>query len=292
MIEFLDNDDTDTLDGRHGAYTLAYVRERLGGQRLRTALETGELTAFGRGVFLDARRVLDLRTRAAGAQLLTDGTIVGPSAVALHGCSAIGGFPVHVRVPYDQRTRSRPGMIVHQGGIRGDDTTVLDGLRVLTMAAAIAEALCTEPRRAALASTDELLHAMRPDDRAGFVASVTERLATRVDRRGTKRARQLLGLATGQPECPAQSALLLAISDAGLPLPICQHPVARRRFHFAWPHHNVALDYVGQQTKEQRHEHDVPGWNVLRADAQDIAEPTTLCVHIRTALGACQTVAA
>ena len=294
MIEFLDNDDHDTLDGRHGAYTLAYARQRLGDQRLRAALETGDLTAFGRGVFLDARRVLDLRTRSAGAQLLTGGTIVGPTAVALHGSSAIGGFPVHVRVPYDQRIRSRTGMIVHQGGIRGSDTTMLDGLRVLTATAAIADALCTEPRRAALAGTDELLHALRPDDRSGFVASVTEHLTTRVDRRGIRRARELLGMATGLPECPNQSALLLIITEAGFDRPICQHEVARHRFDFAWPNRNVALEYVDHLTEEQRHDHriHVPGWHVIRADAQDLADPTPLCVSLRTALRTRRTIAA
>lgn len=294
MIEILDTDDTDKLDGRHGACTLAYARQRLGDQRLRAALETGALISFGRGVFMDARRVLDLRTRSAGAQLLTGGTIVGPTAVALHGSSAVGGYPIHVRVPYDQRIRSRTGMIVHQGGIRGSDTTVLDGLRVLTATAAVADALCTEPRRAALAGADELLHALRPDDRAGFVASVAEHLATRVDRRGTRRARELLILATGLPECPAQSALLLILTDAGFARPTCQHEVARHRFDFAWPNHNVALEYVGHQTKEQRHDHrvHVPGWHVIRADAHDLAEPTMLCTRLRTALRARRPIAA
>jgi len=294
MIEFLDNDDNDTLDGRHGAYTLAYARQQLGDQRLRAALETGTLSAFGRGVFIDARRVLDLRTRSAAAQLLTGGTIVGPTAAALHGSSAIGGFPIHVRVPYDQRVRSRTGVIVHQGGIRGSDTTMLDGLRVLTATAAIADALCTEPRRAALGGADELLHALRPDDRAGFVASVTEHLTTRIDRRGTRRARELLGLATGLPECTSQSALLLILTDAGFARPICQHEVARHRFDFAWPKHNVALEYVGHQTKEQRHDRHalVPGWHVIHADAHDIADPTPLCTRLRTALHARRPIAA
>ncbi|HEY0804389.1 MAG TPA: hypothetical protein VGD84_04970, partial [Pseudonocardiaceae bacterium] len=66
MIDILDSapllDGTDHLglDGRHGAYTHGFARERLGDGRLRTAIETGELVGFGRGVLLDARRVLDL----------------------------------------------------------------------------------------------------------------------------------------------------------------------------------------------------------------------------------------
>ena len=294
MIDILDSTPDDNgLDGRHGAYTYGLARERLGDVRLRTAIETGELVGFGRGVLLDARRVLDLRTRSAGALLLTGGTgvLVGPTAAALHGCSAIGGFPIHVRVPYDQRVRSRTGLVVHQGPTRQHDTIMMDGLRLLAVDHAIAEALCAAPRRTALACADEVLHAMRPDDRAGFVVAVAERLATRTDRRGTKRAGMLLALATGLPESPTQSAFLLVLTDAGFPRPVCQHEVGRHRVDFAWPELRVALEYDGYQTEEIDHvmatarNNDLrrQGWQVVRADAQDLADPTALCGRLRTA---------
>jgi very-short-patch-repair endonuclease len=164
--------------------------------------------------------------------------------------------------------------------------TVLDGLRVLTVDLAITEVLCTAPRRAALACTDEILHAMRPDDRAPFVATVTECLNTRADRRGTRRAAALLALATGLPENPAQSACLLVLADAGFPSPKLQYGIGRRRVDFAWPEQQVALEFDNSTTKEPHDADDLrhQGWRIVQADTQDLADPTMLCGRLRVAL--------
>lgn len=276
----------------HGAYTYKFARDALGDGGLRAAVESGELVGFGRGVLLDARRVLDLRTRCAGAQLLTGGLIVGPTAAALHGCSAAGGFPVHVRVPYSRRNRSRGGLVVHQGdGVPDRDVTVVDGLRVLVVDLAIAELLCTAPRRMALACADQALRAVRAQDRAAFARDVGDRLARRTDRRGTRQAAAVLSLATGLPESPAQSAFLLVLTDAGLPRPECQYPLygrsglVRYRLDFAWPDQRVALECdetTGTALREE--ELKARGWHVLRADIQDLADPTNICRQLRAAL--------
>ncbi|HEY3608899.1 MAG TPA: hypothetical protein VGL06_15460 [Pseudonocardiaceae bacterium] len=284
MIDILDN--TDTLDGRHGAYTYALARDRLGDHGLRMAVESGELVGFGRGVLVDARRVFDLRTRCAAALLLTDGVLVGPTAAALHGCAAIGGFPVHVRISYDQRFRSREGLVVHQGSLAPADTMVVDHLRVLIPEAAITEVLCTALRRTALACADETLHALRPDERAEFVSALQARLAARPDRRGTQRAAALLALATGIPASPAESAFLLVLTDLNVPRPICQYEVAGHRVAFAWPQCRVALAYDGDAPpKEVKYDALTNrGWLVLSADDQDLAEPTGLHSRLREAL--------
>lgn len=308
MIDILDGvldgldglDGFDGLDGLHGAYTYRFAREALGDYGLRTAVESGELLGFGRGVLLDARRVLDLRTRSAGALLLTgaSGVLTGPTAAALHGCTAIGGFPVHVRVPYTRRIRSRGGLVVHQGDVAADDVTTLDGLRVLAVDLTIAEVLCTAPRRTALACADQALRALRPEDRPGFASGVSTRLADRLDRRGTKRAGMLLSLATGLPESPAESAFLLVLADAGLPRPVCQYEILdlagrpRWRLDFAWPDLRVALEYDGYAAHENRSTQDTArdedlrrrGWRVIRADAQDLTDPTALYTRLRAAL--------
>lgn len=280
----------DGAGGLHGAYTYKYAREAVGEYRLRTAVETRELVGFGRGVLLDARRVHDLRTRCAGAQLLTGGVIVGPTAAALHGCSAAGGFTVHIRVPYDRRTRSRGGLIVHQGTVPDRDVTVVDGLRVLVPAQAIADVLCVAPRRMGLACVDQALRMQRGEDRAGFVKDVSRRLTRRPDRRGTKQAYAVLSLATGLPETPVQSAFLLVLTDAGLPRPACQYPIrgrsglVRHRLDFAWPKSRVALECDEPRAWVNDEELRARGWRVLRADAQDLAEPTPLCTRLREAL--------
>ncbi len=284
MIDILEN--TDTLDGRHGAYTYALARARLGDYGLRTAVESGQLVGFGRGVLIDAGRVYDLRTRCAGALLRTGGVLAGPTAAALHGCSAVGGFPIHVRISYVQRIRSREGLVIHQGSLAPADTMVIDYLRVLIPEAAIAEVLCTAPRRAALACADETLHALRPDDRAEFVSAVEARLAARSDRRGTQRAAGLLAMATGIPASPVESAFLVLLADLRLPRPICQYEVAGYRVAFAWPQFRVALTYdESAPPKEVKYDALTNrGWLVLRADFQDLAEPTGLHSQLREAL--------
>jgi hypothetical protein len=277
-------DDRDSLDGLHGAYTYRYAKEALGDHRLRLAVETGELLGFGRGVLLDSRRVFDLRTRSAGAQLLTGGVLVGPTAAALHGCTAIGGFPVHVRVPYTRRIRSRGGLVVHQGDTNPDDVTVLDDLRVLKVDLAISEILCSAPRRTALACADQALSTLSPDDRRTFTQQVADRLATRADRRGTKRATALLALATGRPETPTQSALVLLMADVGLPSPICQYtlPNLPTPLDFAWPDTRTALE-CDPVAQEREADLGNRGWTVIRTDPQDLADPAPLYRRLRSA---------
>jgi hypothetical protein len=281
------------LDGRHGAMTYRHARARLGVGRLRSAVEAGRLIGFGRGVLLDADRVLDLRTRCAAALLWTGGlaVIVGPTAAALHGCTSVGGFPVHVRVPYAHRFRSRPGVVVHQGNTAAQDVIMMDGLRVLPLDLAVADVLCSSPRRAALACADQALRDMRPTDRTDFVAQVAERLADRTDRRGTKRALALLDKATGQPETPMQSALALMLADSGLRTASYQHEVrdrmgrVRARLDFAWPGWQVALEC--DETGEGVTPNDflrAQGWIVLRADEHDLSDPTSLLTRLRSAL--------
>lgn len=273
--------------------TYRYARARLGDGRLRTAVEAGRLIGFGRGVLLDAERVLDLRTRCAGALLWTGGVavVVGPTAAALHGCTAVGGFPVHVRVPYAHRFRSRPGVVVHQGHVVERDVVVMDGLRVLPLDLAVAEVLCSSPRRAALACADQALRDMRPSERPGFVAQVADRVADRTDRRGTRRAMSLLELASGHPETAVQSAFVVVLAECGLTGAVCQHEVRdrsgrlRARLDFAWPEWRVGFEC--DETGEGVMPNDylrAQGWIVLRADEHDLSDPTDLVTRLRSAI--------
>jgi hypothetical protein len=119
------------------------------------------------------------------------------------------------------------------------------------------------------------LHGRSADERAEFVARVRSRLAARRDRRGTRRAAELLALATGRPSCPAESALLLVIADAGLPLPACGYEFGGRRLAFAWPDRRVAVSFDDT---------GVPGWRVLRAGDAVLREPTPFTSELRDLL--------
>jgi hypothetical protein len=271
----------------HGAITYSEARRELGERRLRSAVDSGALVGFGRGVLLDARRVLDVRTRAAGALLLTGGTgvLVGPTAAMLHGCTATGGFPVHVLVPHHLRMRSRVGLIVRQGRIRQEDVLDLDGLPVHRLELVLGELLRTAPRRAALACTDQALRALPEEQRPRLLTRIRQALAEAPDRRGIRRADTLLSLATGRPSAPAESALLLVLADAGLPVPICGYKIDGRPVTFAWPDRNVALRYHGRRSPPPT---DLVlarrGWRVVTAGLADLDEPTALFRRLRTAL--------
>lgn len=281
--------------GLHGAYPYANVRTALGEHGLRAAMDRVEFVRFGRGVLLTANRTFDLRTRAAGALLLAgpDAVLVGSTAAALHGCTAIGGHPVHVRVPYLRRVRSRDGLVVHQGPVSALDIQVLDGLRVLRPPPLLAELLRTETRRGALACADELLRGLPEPDRPAFRAEVSRALTEQQDHRGVHRGLELLDLATGLPETPAQSATLLVMVDAGLPAPECQHPVtdAAGRVHrldFAWPDRRIAIECEaddGWAVRDPAREAHLRrhGWLLVHVRTADLHDPTTLTNRLKEA---------
>ena len=289
----------DDIDGLHGAFTYRTVRAALGDYRLRLAVERGNLVAFGRGVLLQSSRALDLRTRCAGALLLAgpSAVLVGPSAAALHGCTAVGGYPVHVAVPYDRRVRSRNGLVVHQGELDASETTRVAGLRVATLPVAVGDVLCVAARRAGLACADQALRLVSEAERPGLWSRINGYLLARQDKRGTRQALALLTLATGLPESAAESAALLILSDAGFPGPACQYEVRGRdgevvcRLDFAWPELRVGLQYEGPAPPRKRLASDIAaaadlrrrGWLVVRAGAEDLSDPHALCARVRAA---------
>ena len=118
---------------------------------------------------------------------------------------------------------------------------------------------------------------------------------------------------TGGPESPAESRMLLALFDAGLPVPELQHPVCdidgreRYRLDFAWLEPMVALEYDGYAAHAERSERDAArdedlrrrgwivvrataedlrkrGWMVVRATADDLRDPARLVSASRNAL--------
>jgi hypothetical protein len=283
------------IDGLHGAFTYRTMRAAIGDSRLRAAIDAGRLVGFGRGVILDGARALELRTRCAGALLLAgpSAVVVGPSAAALHGCTAVGGHPVHVSIPDDRRVASRNGLVVHQGGVAAAEITRIERLRVVTLPVAVGEVLCSAARRAALACADEALRLV--DDPAQLWLAIGEYLKARPDTRGLRQASDLLRLATGRPESPAESALLLTLVDNGLPEPLSQYEVfgdsadVLWRLDFAWPEALIGVQYEPVARKrlaaDMARESSLrrQGWTVVRAGPEDLASPGALCDRIRHA---------
>lgn len=271
----------------------------MGRAALRAAIEDGRLTSFSRKVVVDQRRAADFATRAAACLLHAgpEAVLARDTALALHGCSAASTAPIHVLVPYHRKLVRRPGLVVHHGTCEDQDVCELDGLKVQALELALSELLCRGSRRAALACADQAL-ALQPERaRAEFKGDVEARIRERPDPRGRRRSLVLLDLATGLPESPPESWLLLSLSESRLPVPVAQHVVADisgvelYRLDFAWPELRIAVEYDGYEAHAGRERHDAArdedlrrrGWIVIRATIEDLRDPGRLFAAIEAA---------
>ncbi|MFI9007426.1 DUF559 domain-containing protein [Actinosynnema sp. NPDC053489] len=288
--------------GLHGAYPRTRLHDHIGRQAVSRAIRDGHLVNYCRTVVIQRERMMSLHTRAAAALLMAgpDAVLTDHTAAWLHGCTAAETNRVHILLDYDRRLRPRPGLAVHYHQYDPADVVEVDGLRCMMLDYAIADLLCRSRRRStALACADQALGALPPQERAAFKADLTVRIATRRDHRGRRQGVFLLDLATGLPESPAESTLLLTIAEAGFPLPEPQHPVRDLdgrelwRLDFAWPDARVALEYDGYAAHVDKAEADQArdedlrrrGWKVLRADASDLRNPARLFRQLSVELG-------
>jgi hypothetical protein len=290
---------TELPEGLHGVHRRNELICQLGLPHVRMLLRDGRLVRYSRNVLIDRRHVLKLATRAAAALLF-----VGPraaltlhTAAVLYGCTAADDGSIHLLVDYDRWVPRRPGLALRHGIYDEDDVLVLDGLRTLALEIVIAEMLCTAPGPVALACADQALAGLDVPLRKVFRREVARRIRGRADIRGTRRGQMLFNLASGVPESPAESHLLLVLFDAGLPIPVPQYRVLdlagreRYRLDFAWEEPRVALEYDGYEAHEGREAQDAGreadlrsrGWIVIRAAAPDLRDPTRLVTAVRTA---------
>lgn len=276
----------------NGAYLRADLAAALGSAGLRAALRDGRLATFSRTVLVDPRRAADFGTRAAAALLHTgpEAVLSHHSALRVHGFCAADSTPIHVLLPYRCKLRRRAGVLVHHGSVRDEDIHGIAGLRVVDVDLALSEVLCRGSRRDGLACADEALRALPSHHREALRLRVAERIAARPDPRGRRQGRSLLWLATGLAESPAESAMLLTLVDAELPMPQQQIPVTDLegrvlyRLDFGWSQLRVAVEYDGYEAHEASGQADAArdedlrrrGWIVLRADSADLRDPSRL----------------
>lgn len=190
---------------RYGALSRADAEQRFGAEVVDDLLRDRHLVQPWKGVVIAGRNERDPMARASAALIRSGPSAVlsGATAVAMHGCTAAESSTVHVTVPYDRQVRTLPGLAVCQSWIRESDVVLLHGLRVQALDVAITELLCTGPQRAALACLEQVLVDLGGAG-AQFRAMVVERLARRIDRRGTRQASALLNLARADPRLAAE----------------------------------------------------------------------------------------
>ncbi len=275
--------------GLHGAYLRAELVASIGRRRVAAALANGALRPLWRGVVVDARRFLDLWTRAAAA-LLSAGpsaTLYGSTAAALFGCRSVSTAVTHIVMPYEHRVRSRDGLQVHNGGFFAPDVEDLDGLRVLRLERVVTDLLCTVRSRDGLAVADEALR-ISGEHHEVFRKQVAERLRTRLDPRGTVTGAALLDFASPRAASPPESWSRLALVERGFPLPEVNWPILAPdgrevfRLDLAWPQVRIAVEYDGYTAHEGREALDDAreadlrrrGWIVVRMRIADLADLT------------------
>ncbi|MFC0544322.1 DUF559 domain-containing protein [Kutzneria chonburiensis] len=287
-------------NGFHGAFRRRDVVAAIGRYGLLTALARGELVSFHKRVLVSRELVTQLRTRAAAALLLAGerAVLTRHTAARMYGCTAADFAPIDILVPYERRIDRLPGIVVHHGVFSEDDVTEIDGLPLLAPEIVLADLLCRARRPTSLACADQMFRGLPEAQRPGFRGSVLRAISARADVRGTRQARVLLDLATGLPESPFESQLLLTFYDRELPMPIPQHSITTidgreiYRLDFAWPEFRIAVEYDGYAAHAERHDRDRRrdedlagrGWIVIHATIDDLMAPFRLVSEVRQAL--------
>jgi hypothetical protein len=189
--------------------------------------------------------------------------------------------------------------VVHHSTGYQNDIVMCDGLSLLALDRVVAEMLCRADARDALAVCDQAL-ALQPDEgRDGWRNRVGERIAERADPRGIRRAQELLAVATGRAESPAESWLRLTVIELGFPWPEANWPLLSPwgeliwRLDLAWPHLRITLEYQGYAVHAERRQQDAArteglerrGWIVVTAQASDLQDHHDLYRRLRDAFG-------
>ncbi|WP_084037498.1 endonuclease domain-containing protein [Haloechinothrix halophila] len=287
-------------EGLHGAYTRVGLAQEIGPKAMRTAVRCGRLKVYSRDVLVDPRRATEFRCRAAAALLMAGPTaaLSSHSALIIRGISAAELAPIHVLLPYPRTLRRRKDVAVHYSHLIDFDTEHVVRLRTVTIPHALVEVLCCGSRRTAIACADQVLASVPRDQRDELRATLSERIRSRRDRRGTLRATELLDLARGDSESPAESWTLLDLVDGGLPIPEQQVSITDidgnelYRLDFAWPEFRVAVEYDGYAAHVQRADRDAVreadlrrrGWIVIHATADDLRDPSRLITAVTEAM--------
>ncbi len=230
------------------------------------AVKAGRLFVVYRGVYAVGHDQLSDRGRVRAALLAS-----GPYAAASHTTAAwlrklISTLPavLHVTLARGDR-RSRPGLVIHHGGLEPADLTHIAGMPVTSPLRTLAD----------LGWPDRL---------------VREALA-----RDLVRPEQLPDHAANPTDNDFEDRMRALVAKAGLPQPIAQYPFGPYRLDFAWPEHKVIVETDGWATHGPRaaFEDDrakdamllAAGWRVLRVTYRRLRrEPMLVAVQLAAVL--------
>jgi hypothetical protein len=255
-------------------------------------LRSGRWERIGPGVYRIAGVPPSVVADTYAAVLLAgDGAVAcGPSSLALFGVAAPPTTPM-ICVPPSSSARTA-GVRVRRSPLLNADRTRVGPVPTTTPARALLEIapLVAAPRLAE--HVDDVLD--RRLTRPSGVVAVIRRSLTGKGRTGVQLLRDALEpwLEGVLPGSPAEVRLLRKLTDAGIPPPVLQHPVAlpdgrKARLDLAWPPAHVGLEYDGRRWHGPRRlGADIAreealraiGWWVGRVDRRDLSPSSTRVV--------------
>jgi hypothetical protein len=229
---------------------------------LKRALRRGEIRPVVRGVFVMASLpdTLRLRARAVAKVVRPHHVVTDRTAAWLHGIDA------HVHAEHDvmptietcalrgHEPTTISGVDGRTRDLRPDDVMLIHGVRVTTPLRTALDLGCCLRRREAYAVLNAFARLF------GLTRADYERQLTCYRRRrGVVQLRELISLVDPRVESERESWVLLAINDAGLPLPEPQHwieidCVPTYRLDFAYPRLRVCVEYDGVEAHERTEE--------------------------------------
>jgi hypothetical protein len=239
---------------------------------LRRGLRNGELRKPLRGVFArsDLPDDLDHRTRAVACVVRPHHVVVDRTAAWLHGVDAHvyaehdGAPPVEVCALRGHEPTERAGVDGRTRDLLREDVMQLGGVRITTPLRTALDLGCCLRRREAYAVLNAFahLHDLTAEDYSRALARYRRR-------RGVVQLRGLIGLVEPRVESQRESWVLLAIADAGFPLPepqvwVAVNGVPTYRLDFAYPRLRVCIEYDGHEAHDgddqEDHDEERRGW--------------------------------
>lgn len=234
---------------------------------------------------------LTARDRTVAAWLWSDraATVSGLSAAVLLGSRWVpDDTPAEiVRTQYPAPI----GITVHQDRIADDELTIVSGISCTTVARTGFDLGRRLPFLEGLIHVDALLNATRAP-----VAGIADIASRYSGARHVRRLREVLEIADGGAESPPESKVRLVLIRGGLPRPITQIPVGRRRVDMGWPEWKVGVEYDGQQHWNDPRQHGVDiarleefqerGWRIVRVVAEHLRSPESIVHRAELALRA------
>lgn len=190
----------------------------------------------------------------------------------------------------DRRASRMATLSAHSRDLHTHEIVLVDGIPATSPVRTAMDLGCVLKRWQAYAAMNALAGAYGLD-----IGAFVRELPRHRGRRGVRQLRTLVGHLTPEVESMRESRVLLAIIDAGLPVPRAQYAITTPqgedfRLDFAYPHRRISVEYDGaafhdttdEQRQRDRRRRDLirqAGWEqivVTSADFRTLREPRWL----------------